>query len=181
MPFHWIERIFLRLLVVWGLFGMVSGAALVWPAWGVAEPKPGEAFAAAMGVQFFIWGAIDAALAGFGLRGIAKRELKPGPDADERARREKAVRFVRLNTKLDVGYVLIGVGLLVWAAFAATANGRAVLLGHGAGVIVQGGFLLLFDYLFARRLAAAVDSPQDGPASNASQPSTASRNAVGGA
>jgi hypothetical protein len=151
-----VERLFLRMLLVWGLLGIASGAAAMVPAWGKADPTAGEKFIAAVGSQFFIWGAIDALLAGLGLRGVGGRERKPLPVDEESLRREKARRTLRFNAKLD--WVWIGGGVLLILLAVPFPGGAASLIGHGVGVIAQGGFLLLFDHLFARRLGAVIDA-----------------------
>lgn len=153
--FSLIERIFLRLLLFWALASMVVGVVAVLPAWGKSDPPAGEVFAAALGAQFFIWGAIDAGLAGLGLRSVARAEATPHARDQELRRRDKVIRILQFNVKLDVLWVSIGVLLLVLAWI--YPGGRASLLGHGTGVILQGGFLLIFDHLFARRLQAVRD------------------------
>ncbi len=120
---------------------------------GAATPL--QVFASAAASQFLIWGAIDAVLAGLGLRAAKKRPVEPIDPCAEAARQVKAIGFVRFNVKLDILYVLIGVALFVWSALATTPGGRAALAGHGTGVVIQGGFLLMFDHFFARRLAAS--------------------------
>jgi hypothetical protein len=61
------------------------------------------------------------------------------------AERRRLRRLLRLNAVLDVGYVAVGVGLLLaWRTEAG--------VGHGWGVVVQGGFLLVFDAVHAWRL-----------------------------
>lgn len=84
------------------------------------------------GLQQFVWGAIDGGLALWGLDTLPGRARKP---LDEGAERAALQRLLALNAGLDVGYLALG---------AALAREPA-LLGHGLGVIVQGGFLLAFD------------------------------------
>ncbi|HMO27502.1 MAG TPA: hypothetical protein PKB10_14675 [Tepidisphaeraceae bacterium] len=153
--FRLIERIFLRLLLFWALASMIVGVLAVLPAWGKPDPPAGEVFAAALGVQFFIWGAIDAALAGFGLRNVARSEATPHSFDQELRRRDKIIRILRFNARLNIGWVSLGAILLLFAWFYPGA--RASLLGHGTGVVLQGGFLLIYDPLFARRLSAVRD------------------------
>jgi hypothetical protein len=134
----------------WGAASVVGGVLIGWFARG-AQSR----LASAVAVQSIAWGAIDATIAGFALIGLARRQRHPPSPAEEPARREKSIRFVAFNVKLDVVYCLVGVGLLVGTRFAQTPDGRAALIGHGLGVIVQGGFLWAFDHVFAKRLRAA--------------------------
>jgi hypothetical protein len=154
--FHAIERIFLRVLLVWALLSMVLGIVGLQSARADA-PTEGQQFLGAFSMQFLIWGAIDAALAGLGLRGVARREASALPVDDEFRRRDRAIGVLRFNAKLDVLWIAIGAALLLLAI--PFPGGRGPLLGHGLGVILQGGFLIVFDLVFARRLAAVRDAP----------------------
>lgn len=112
----------------------------------------GDAGRVALGfaLQSLIWGAIDGVIAWFGARDL-RRRLAAGEAGDALASAAFGRRLHRLllvNAALDVAYVAAGVAILaVWR----TPDG----LGHGLGVLVQGGFLLLFDALHARRCGHA--------------------------
>lgn len=129
-PFLHAQRV-ARGLLLWALASIVVGLGLL-----LSE----EATLRAIGVQFVVWGAIDALIAGVGVRD-RRRRIARGEAQDPELRRafERHLRrLLRLNAGLDVGYLAIGAGLvLLWT----TPEG----LGHGVGVLVQGGFLLLFD------------------------------------
>jgi hypothetical protein len=153
--FQSIERIFLRLLLGWALLSIALGGVGLVGSSVSSDPQAGHAFLGAMGLQFLIWGAINAALAGLALRGVARRETRPLPWEDERAQRDRSVRILSLNAKLDLLWIAIGVALLLCAI--PFANHAPTLLGHGVGVVLQGGFLLIFDRLFARRLRSVID------------------------
>jgi carboxylesterase len=126
-----------RRLLLWGT---VSGAA------GVVLLIPGDAFWRGFGLQALAWGAIDAAIALLGGRAARKRQatVAPGP---ETAQREggRLRRLLWINTGLDVLYVLAGLGLVYTQGVRNPA-----LAGTGWGIVVQGGFLFLFDLLHAR-------------------------------
>lgn len=121
------------LSVAVGLFGIALHAVGVWP-----EAWTRVLFAFA--VQCLIWGAIDGVIAALGARDL-RRRLAAGEAADPAASAAfgaRLLRLLRLNAALDVLYVMVGVLLIVlWR----TPDG----LGHGLGVLVQGGFLLVFD------------------------------------
>lgn len=112
-------------LAVWAILGCCVGLVLV--------TLPG--FWRGFGIQALVWGIIDLGIVAFGqfsLRRKQRRGVLPG------------VEFINfrkvllINAGLDVLYILTGVVILVLAT-SETAQG------HGWGVIVQGGFLLLFD------------------------------------
>lgn len=112
----------------------------------------------AIGWQFAIWGAIDLIFAGFGIAQSIKASRTPATpqaEADEFLAAEKLLGTLRLNHQFNVVYVSIGIALLVWAA---VAHGPA-LLGHGAGVLVQGGFLFIFDLVYTRRFERLMSAP----------------------
>ncbi len=123
------------------LVELASGAAvsvvlggLAWGAGRATGCSPARSF----GSQTLAWAAVDGALAGGGLLAASRR----GP-VDEPARRVRLLRRVlRVNTGLDVGYVLGG-ALWAWR--------RPERLGDGVAVMVQGAFLLWLD---ARHAAA---------------------------
>lgn len=124
-------------LGAWSL-ASVAGAIALGAAAGAAPES--AVTLRALAWQFGLWGAIDGAIAAFGERD-RRRRLARGEGADAGATRAFAARLrrlLRLNAALDVAYVAVGVALLL--AWRTPAG-----LGHGLGVLVQGGFLLLFD------------------------------------
>lgn len=128
------QRLTARLLA-WSALSLLAGAILQVPA---------APFWRAFGQQAMGWGAIDAAIALFGRRGLNKK-LAPGYAAEKQ---ESDVRMLRrvlwVNAALDVLYIAGGLNLM-------RARGRtdARMRGHGAGIVVQGSFLLLFDLVHA--------------------------------
>lgn len=142
-------------LAAWALASVALGAALLlaWPlAWLPTELVP---VARGFGIQCLVWGAIDGAIALLGARDLGRRRAA-GEHTDAAGSHAFAARLrklLRLNAGLDVLYVLVGVALvLLWR----TPEG----LGHGLGVMVQGGFLLAFDgwhgWLAPHRQAASL-------------------------
>lgn len=116
-------------LLVWSWLSVGSGTAM---ATAADETMRG------VGQQFWGWGAIDALIALFGLWQNQRR----GPlTADqETAELTKLRRILWVNTFLDVGYVVGG-----W--WLARTKGRTAprWRGTGWGIVIQGGFLFLFD------------------------------------
>ena len=100
--------------------------------------------------QFVTWGAIDAIFAATGIiqaYRVTGKPPCPQAEADEFLAAEKLLRTLHFNQKLNWLWVGTGIALLVWAA----AAHSAALAGHGVGVIVQGGFLFVFDLIYAAR------------------------------
>jgi len=126
-----------RRLLVWSLPSAAVGLLLAFL---------GTEFWRGFGVQAAAWGAIDALIAWLGLASARRRERRGDrlagrtPAAEGRRLR----RILQVNGALDVLYV--AGGLVV----ALTLGRRsATALGHGLGVIVQGSFLLFFDWMHA--------------------------------
>jgi len=125
-------------LGAWALLSLVAAGVLA--AVATAADAASGATLRAIALQFALWGALDGAIAAAGERD-RRRRLDRGEGADPAATRAFAARLrrlLRLNAALDVAYVAVGLALIGgWR----TPEG----LGHGLGVLVQGGFLLLFD------------------------------------
>ena len=129
-----------RQLTAWAVASVLLGGSLLVFADGAA--------ARAFGLQFVVWGAIDGAIALAGAISLRRAYARGAPADPERAppERRRLRRLLWINAVLDVGYV--AAALLVLALWR-TPEGA----GHGMGVLVQGGFLLAFDVLHARRLS----------------------------
>lgn len=129
-----------RRLLGWSIFSLFSGFGL----WLDVQPT-----LRAIGVQFLTWGAIDGLLAVFGRR-AARRKQAALPDPLDPAVTEPEARNLQrllwINSGLDVIYLLVGALL-----YRRGNDARAAWRGHGIGVLVQGGFLLLFDVFHALR------------------------------
>jgi hypothetical protein len=122
------------------LLGWAAGSLAAGLAW-LAGPNR---FLRGLGVQFAAWGLIDGLIALLALKGARKRLVVGAPALDEHDR--QALQFEKIvwaNAVLDVFYVLGGVFLLRRAA----QDGQR--RGMGWGVILQGGFLLIWDILLA--------------------------------
>ncbi|MGJ7441229.1 DUF6992 family protein [Aquipuribacter sp. MA13-6] len=122
-----------RTLAAWSVASIAGGAVLAW--------RRGGPRAAGFARQSMAWGGIDLAIAAAGAVG-ARNGVQ-----DREAETASLRRLLLLNAALDVGYVAVGAALLR----ARTVRGRDSV-GDGAGVVVQGAFLLVLDLTQAARL-----------------------------
>ena len=129
------------ILLVWGLASIVSGLTLL-----LAR----NSFWKQFGLQVATWGAIDAALAVFGLNTTSKKEehfaLGELTEADERKEVRGFFRILFINTFLDISYVASGIWVM--QRFKDRADRRGV----GTGILVQGLWLFLFDGLVSQEV-----------------------------
>ena len=88
------------------------------------------------------WNVVNGALAGLGVLGAKKKQgnLSAFQTLEEQSSTEKT--FL-INTGLDAAYVMTGVYLLEKSKN--SMDNQDMLKGYGQSVILQGGFLLLFD------------------------------------
>lgn len=120
-----------RALTAWSLASVLAG--------GVALARRPGPVATGVARQGLAWGAVDL--------GVAALSLRPPRPAPEQQAAASLRRLLLLNSVLDVGYVVAGA--LLWRA--GTVRGRDSR-GDGAGVVVQGAFLLVLDTVHAARL-----------------------------
>jgi hypothetical protein len=88
-----------------------------------------------------IWGAADfgAALIGYG--GLQRQKKKNLTAAETLEEQKKIEKIFFINGVLDVAY--IGTGL--YLKLAGDSRNSAIMKGYGESVLMQGGFLLIFD------------------------------------
>jgi hypothetical protein len=106
-----------------------------------------------LGLQFTVWGAINAVIAIIGSRLTQNRvHTIADPHAHEVTEREtrNLLRLLWINSVADIFYLLVGIGVA-----RRKAEPRGMSQGHGFGIIIQGGFLLIFDLLHACLLSKA--------------------------
>ena len=133
-----VERAHLIRLVVWGGASLLVGSMLL----GLMRVRGyRSSLLDHFGIQTAAWGSIDLALAAIGLHGLELRDLTGATRLD---------RFLWLNIGLDVGYVLVGITLLVLGWRLARRMG---LVGAGMAVIVQGSALALLDLVLANHIS----------------------------
>lgn len=89
-------------------------------------------------LQCLIWGAIDTVIALITLSGKRRRPL------------EKLREVLFKNTYLDVGFLILGIILIV-------INISDIVTGSGIGIIIQGGFLLATDGSHARHVKGLLE------------------------
>jgi hypothetical protein len=102
------------------------------------------------GIQAMAWGLIDAAIAvGGSFLVVRRRQALPDPQAQEAVAKEtpKLRKLLWWMIPLDVLYVLVGLVLaFTWG------RKDTWWLGTGVGVVVQGVFLLDFDWYHAKNV-----------------------------
>ncbi|NWF81974.1 MAG: hypothetical protein HXY37_18315 [Chloroflexi bacterium] len=134
------QRRALRPLLAWGIGSSLLGTALL----------PFRGAARHFGIQAVAWGVIDVLLAMAGRRrALLRAEALAAHQLDEAVAAREAEQFeriLRFNAGLDLLY--IAAGLVTALRFASRPDRR----GLGAGIAVQGVFLLLFDLLLAREV-----------------------------
>jgi len=124
-----------RRLLVWSALSVIVSALMYFSA---------DLFLRGLGIQFFAWGIIDGAIAVFGARASAKKKLNI--QETERAESEAnearwLSRILWINTGLDVLYILGGLWFMqTWGV------NNPLWQGHGVGIVIQGSFLLFFDF-----------------------------------
>lgn len=135
--------------MIWDFQDVLSRRLLLWSALSIGVGSGllifGGPFWRGFGVQALVWGGIDAAIALFGRRS-SRRRRDAGPHGPEIFEREaRNLRWLLwINTGLDVLYVAGGLALVLTIG---AQNPFAA--GSGWGVIIQGGFLFVFDLLHA--------------------------------
>lgn len=128
-------------LTIWGLASIVLGALCFLPEgdfWG------GLAF------QFLAWALINLGVAGFGYLSVRRRLAKltwAEKAASAPAETSNMIFLLRVNTGLDVVYMLAGLAL----AFFMQARG-SFWVGTGTGIALQGAFLFFFCRYYLRKL-----------------------------
>ena len=129
------QRLLCRRLLAWSALCLILGVVLL---------LRGEAFWRGFGLQCAVWASIDAGIAALGMRGLGAKldRIIDPPQADREAARLR--RILWINTGLDVLYIAGGAALIL-------TLGRSDVFarGTGWGIILQGGFLFLFDLVHA--------------------------------
>jgi hypothetical protein len=121
-------------LIAWSLASIIIGIVLLLVPISVLQ---------GIGLQALLWGFIDVLIA---VVGVLRNKEMPG---------DKAARFLRINVFLDIGYVAVGILLIVFLWV------DSFILGNGVGIIIQGAFLFMLDLFFYRKFMALdkINSP----------------------
>lgn len=143
------QRSLSRRLLIWGAASVVAGFLA-----GVFVPEP---LIRGVALHAVAWGAVDSALAAWGFM-KARKESRLYPDEyRDIHHRLRLRRILKVNTVLDVAYILGGVVLAVLFA------GNPFLLGNGIGIVLQALFLFVFDLTHLRQLPKSVPTWYDPP------------------
>ncbi len=111
----------MNFLTGWAGASMVSGLGMT---------IGGNTLVRGIGIQSIAWGAIDLGIALY----VKDADNVFGIDLNTP---KGLYDIFFINTLLDILYMAAGAGLLIW--------GSEELKGHGAGILIQGGFLFVFD------------------------------------
>jgi hypothetical protein len=145
-------------LNIWTFQEKLTTGLLSWAmasiATGIAMSRGEDEFRKGVGEQFTGWGIVNAAIAVFGQRSSNKRRQQPGTNTPESLAQEKKKlsRLLWINTGLDVFYMLGG-----WLAVRTRGQSDDRWRGRGWGIIIQGGFLFIFDLVNALLIHRVVD------------------------
>lgn len=137
--FEEIESALTGELAGWGLASTALGITL-----GLGTGGPLRRF----GRQTAMWGIVDLAIAGVG-RIVSSRRGTLTQD-EVRIQVARLRRLLWANAAADVVYVLGGTAIAVRGTSGRTTFGMGV--GDGVAIVMQGGFLLLLDVTYARKL-----------------------------
>jgi len=111
-------------LLVWGAINMLAGIFTLF--------SPSDLIRGVL-LQAFFWGLID------GILGLGTFLRKKSFDL------EKIKKILLVNVYLDVGYVVVGILLILF-------GGNVFLMGNGLGLIIQGAFLFIVDLIHHRHI-----------------------------
>ena len=120
-----------RALISWSVASIIAGVILLLLPVSLLQ---------GIGLQALLWGIIDIIIA---LVGIFRQKEQSAI---------KATRVLRINIFLDIGYMLVGVLLIVFLWI------DSFILGNGIGIIIQGAFLFGLDLYFYQQFKALGES-----------------------
>jgi len=99
----------------------------------------------------FNWNLVNAGIAGLGYVGIQKRKEKYWSLSSIEKERKKLRKSLAVNMGLDVCYMLAG-AILKNRAEKMSSDDQTRNIGFGNSLMLQGGFLLVFDWVFVFRM-----------------------------
>ena len=138
-----VEATLTKSLIAWSAASVVLGTALAVKG-HVSDDRRVKDF----GRQTAAWGAVDAAIAGFGLLSQRRRGVQTAEQVQGQIR--KLRNLLVINSVADIGYIASGA-----AVVGRNSKGKSALrmsAGDGMAIIVQGAFLLVLDVSQAVRL-----------------------------
>lgn len=132
-------------LMQWANFNIGGGLNMI---------RRKDSFWQGFGAQCMGWGLINAGLAWFGLRSSRRKTAEENAHTLERQKhaRHTLARLLWINTGLDVIYVAAGL-ILANTGRDGETNRASRRRGTGWGIVLQGAFLFLFDFMHALRLS----------------------------
>lgn len=142
MPFEQAQRTIAHRLFLWAGLSVILGAIL-------ARLRP--SFWRGISVQFIFWGIIDgivALLAGKTNRVLPINNIIHPIDQENQIKTKKLARLLWVNTVLDIFYMIGGLRLSM-----SKGASSPFWRGQGVGIIIQGGFLFVFDLVHAKWLS----------------------------
>jgi hypothetical protein len=157
-----IRRRMFFVLAGWAALSWAVGLLILLTIW--TNP-----FAQAAAAQCVIWGLLNTAFALFGLRQAQQADRTPVTSAAverELADRDRLLRVVHFSGRVSLAFLALSV-LILGTGFALRST---PIIGHGAAMLVQTGFLCFYDRSFHARLTSA--------AANAKNPSDNAGNAI---
>ncbi len=120
-----------RALIAWSIASIIVGVILLLVPVSLLQ---------GVGLQALLWGIIDIIIA---LVGIFRQKEQSA---------DKVARFLRINVFLDIGYMLVGVLLVVFLWV------DQFMLGNGIGIIIQGAFLFILDLSFYQKFQPLIEA-----------------------
>lgn len=138
-----VEKTLTKTLVGWAAANIGAGTTLA-----VTTRESEDSLVHQFGRQSAAWGAVNAAIAGFGLLAQHRRGILSADESENQV--HKLRRLLVINAVADIGYVAGGVFLVARGR----RNQKTLRMGagDGAAIVVQGMFLLALDVSQARRL-----------------------------
>lgn len=107
------------------------------------------------------WNTVNLAIAGFGLYAVKKQLAGIHTAERNRTEQQKIEKLLILNTGLDAAYIMTG----LYLHERGTRLNRDQPIGYGNSLMLQGGFLLIFDiiqYAENRRNGKALEKASGG-------------------
>ncbi len=120
-----------RALIAWSIASIIVGVILLLVPVSLLQ---------GVGLQALLWGIIDIIIVVVGIF----RQKEQSAD--------KVARFLRINVFLDIGYMLVGVLLVVFLWV------DQFMLGNGIGIIIQGAFLFILDLSFYQKFQPLIEA-----------------------
>ncbi|HPF93722.1 MAG TPA: hypothetical protein PLV65_07285 [Tenuifilaceae bacterium] len=97
-----------------------------------------------------MWNVVNLSIAGFALYNNAQLDVLSMSSSEALDFHRKTERILLINSALDIAY--IGSGFLLRHLSSTRANSKDILKGYGNSLILQGGFLLVFDLVLYQTL-----------------------------